>query len=279
MSFQPVIPIGGYAGWSFLTRTREAQQEAFDASAEIARNVAYFEANIGAVTSAEALVSDRRLLQVALGAFGLDDDINSRYFLQKVLEDGTLDPAALANRLSDKRYLEFSKAFGFGDFDTPRTVLSDFPAEIAGAYREQQFEIAVGNQDANMRLALGLDRALGEIASRDTTDDGRWFLVMGQPPVRKVFEAALGLPGSVGALDLDQQLSAFRDKAAARFGDGEIAQFADPERREELVRLFLLRADLGAPGGGVRGASAALAVLQNANGAAGGLFGLLSGAR
>ncbi|MDJ0825612.1 MAG: DUF1217 domain-containing protein [Rhodobacter sp.] len=275
MSFQPVVPFGGYAGWSFLTRTREAQQEAFEASAAMSRDVAYFEETIGSITRAEDLIADRRLLQVALGAFGLDEDINNKYFLRKVLEDGTLDPEALANRLSDKRYLQLAEAFGFGDFDTPRTVLSDFPSEITSAYKQQQFEIAVGAQNPDMRLAMGLDRALGDIVAADTTEDGRWFLVMGQPPVREVFERALGLPTSVGVLNLDQQLTAFRDKAEAQFGGGEVAQFADPEAREALVRLFLLRSDAIAAPAGTSAGSAALALLQAGSGAAGGLFGLL----
>ncbi len=274
MSFQPVIPVGGFAGWSFLNRTREAQQEAFENSAQMKREVAYFEENIASVTSAEDLVADRRLLQVALGAFGLDDDINNKYFIRKVLEDGTLDTDALANRLSDKRYLAMAEAFGFGDFDTPRTVLSDFPAEVTELYQTKQFEIAVGAQDANMRLALGLDSALAEIAGKDTTDDGRWYSVMGDTPVRTVLETALGLPSSVGALDLDQQLTAFRDKASARFGDGEVAQFSDPEKREELVRLFLVQSEIDSQAASISSSSTALTLLQNASGA-GGLTGLL----
>lgn len=277
MSFQPVVPFGGYAGWSFLNRTRETQQDAFNASSTVSRNVAYFEENIGKVASAEDLVADRRLLQVALGAFGLEEDIGNKFFLQKVLEGGTLDPKALANRLSDKRYFEFSKAFGFGDFAMPRTVLSGFPAEIASAYKELQFEIAVGARSPDLRLAMGLDRALSGIAAKDTTEDGRWFLVMGQPPVRTVFERALGLPGSVGALDLDRQLSVFRDKAAARFGSGEVAQFADAGKREELVRLFLLRSDASVATSGTTAGSAALALLTASSGGAPDLLGLLRG--
>jgi len=275
MSFQPAIPVGGYAGWAFLSRTRVAQQKVFDSSAAISRDTAYFNDNIAGVKTAADLVADRRLLAVALGAFGLDEDINNRFFLQKVLEDGTVDPKALGNRLSDKRYLKFSKAFGFGDFATPRTQLSDFGDEITTAYRTAQFEIAVGAQDQNLRLAMGLDRALSDIAGLATTDKGRWFTVMGQPPVRAVFETALGLPASIGALDLDLQLSAFRDKTAARFGDGEVAQFSDPAKREELVRLFLLRADAQAKNSTISGGSTALTLLQAANGGATGVLALL----
>ena len=134
MTYQPVVPVGGYAGWVFLNRTMDTQQAAFNSSAAIQRDVDYFKENIGEISSAEALVNDRRLLSVALGAFGLDDDINNKYFIQKVLDDGTLDDDALANKLSDKRYFEFSKAFGFGDFDTPNTVLSEFPDDIVNEY-------------------------------------------------------------------------------------------------------------------------------------------------
>lgn len=263
MTYSPVIPFGGHAGWAFLSRTRDAQQAAFDNSGKIARDVAYFTENIGKIKTAEQLMGNRRLLEVALGAFGLDEDIGNRYFIQKVLDDGTLDPKALSNRLSDKRYHDLSKAFGFGDFSTPRTVLSDFGTEITAAFKKKQFEKAVGAQNPDLRLALGLDEALGAIAAKKTTADGRWFSVMGQAPVRAVFETALGLPASVGALDLDRQVTIFRERTAARFGgNGEVSQFADPEKRTELRRLFLARTDGQGASQGLSGGSAALRLLQ-----------------
>lgn len=264
MTFTPVLPTGGFAGWAFLSRTRESQEAAFAASSRVANDVDYFRERIAEVKSAEALVSDRRLLRVALGAFGLQDDIGNLFFIRTVLEDGTLDPESLSNRLSDKRYFALAKAFGFGDFDTPRTVLSEFPDEIAQAFVTGAFEVAVGEQDPDMRLALGLDAALSAIAERETSDDGRWYAVMGEPPVRAVFETALALPASVGALDLDQQLGIFRDRLHGRFGSGEITQFADADKRQDLIRSFLLQAQL--KGGGVAGSveSAALTLLHSA---------------
>ena len=242
MSFQPVVPLSGYAGWSFLRRTRDAQQAAFDKSGQIARDTAYFADRIGAVKDADALVSDRRLLRVALGAFGLDADIDSRFFVRKVLSEGTRDDKALSNRLADKRYGEMARSFGF-DLGTPSTVLSDFADRITRAYRERQFEVAVGEQDQNLRLALGVGRDLGAIAGRDTTEKGRWYAVMGNKPLRTVMEGALGLPSSFGALDLDLQLQGFRDAADRVFGDSGVSQFTDPARQEKLIRLFLLRSE------------------------------------
>lgn len=263
MTFQPIIPLAGYSGWAFLNRTMDSQKSAYNASAEIKRDTEYFKENIGSVETVEDLMSDRRLLSVALGAFGLGEDIDSKFFVQKVLTDGTIDSDALANKLSDKRYLEFSRAFGFGDFETPNTVLSAFPNDIISKYQDVQFETAVGEQNNSMRLALNLDRELSEIAAKDTSDNGAWYGVMGNTAVRTVFETALGLPSSIGSLDLDQQLTGFREKTEQYFGDSEISQFSDPEKRDELVRLYLVRNEIAQGNVGTSSAQNALALLSN----------------
>ena len=76
--FQPIIPTDGLAGWRFLQRTYDTQLDSFARSAPVQRDTDYFAQKIASVTSAEELVADRRLLTVALGAFGLQDDINNR---------------------------------------------------------------------------------------------------------------------------------------------------------------------------------------------------------
>lgn len=244
MSFQPIIPTGGLVGWAFLNRTLERQTAAFDASADITRDVDYFAEKIPRIDTAEQLVSDRRLLSVALGAFGLSDDIDNKYFVKKVLEDGSLASDALANRLADDRYLSMTKAFGFGDYDVPRTKLSTFSDEIVSLYRERSFEVAVGEQNESLRFALNAQRELAEIASEGSSDDTKWYRIMGNEPLRVVFETALGLPSSFASLDLDQQLSGFREKSRNQLGDGEISQFSDPEQIDQLVQRYLVRNQL-----------------------------------
>jgi len=264
MNFQPVVPFGGFAGWSFLQRTMVSQKKAFDQSAAMNRDIAYFRDNISKVTSAEALVADRRLLGVALGAFGLDSDINNRYFIKKVLSDGTLTNDALANKLADKRYLKLSQAFGFGDFSVPNTQLSDFADGIVKSYRTRQFEIAVGDQNPDMRLAMNLSRELGDLAASSSGDNTKWYSVMGSIPLRKVFETAFGLPSAFGALNIDKQLDIFRQRASRSFGNGEVSQFQDPAKIAELVRRFLVRSDLNNTASSYSPASTALILLQDA---------------
>ena len=107
MTFQPVIPLSGYTGWRFLQRTLATQQATFNDSAPVKRATEQFRERIGGVRTAADLVKDRALLQVALGAFGLDDDIDNTYFVQKVLADGTTSDDALSSKLADKRYAAF----------------------------------------------------------------------------------------------------------------------------------------------------------------------------
>ena len=127
MSFQPIIPLSGLAGWNFLNRTMDTQRTAFENSPTIKRDTDYFREKIGEISSAKDLVADRRLLGVALGAFGLEADIGNKYFVQKILEDGTLDPEALGNKLADKRYLAMAETFGFGDNAVPLAKLLGLP--------------------------------------------------------------------------------------------------------------------------------------------------------
>lgn len=277
MSFTPVIPLSGYTGWTFLQRTLDSQKATFASGAQMQRDEDYFRQNIGKVETAEQLVSDRRLLRVALGAFGLDDDINNKYFIQKVLADGTTAGSALSSKLADKAYARFSAAFGFGDGGTPATQTAGFADQVLTAYKDRQFEIAVGDQDETMRLAMNARRELADLAGSSSSDNTKWFNVMGSTPLREVFETALGLPSSFGALDLDQQLKTLRDKTDAVLGDGEISQFSDPDKIESLIRRYLVRAQaesgsysLLTPGAG------ALQMLQGASSSSSSASSLLS---
>ncbi|WP_037315242.1 DUF1217 domain-containing protein [Ruegeria halocynthiae] len=241
MTFQPVVPSDGIVGWRFLQRTYDAQLESYSSSTVRERETRYFLENIGKVQSAEDLVSDRRLLQVALGAFGLEGDINNRYFIQKILSDGTSADDALPNRLADKRYRELSEAFGFGPGEVRKTGrVSDMEA-IAQDNVVSRFEIAVGESDDSMRISLYAQHALKDLASQDSSSDTKWFDLMGLPPLRSMMETALGLPSSFAQLDIDKQLEVFKDRLSGLTGSDDLAQFTEEAAVSKLTDQFLAR--------------------------------------
>lgn len=264
MSFQPALPLSGLAGWRFLERTLDTQQAAFAEAPALARDADHFRARIGEIDTAEALVADRRLLTVALGAFGLQQDIDSRFFVRKILEDGTARPDALANRLADKRYADFARAFAFDAPQGPATQRPGFGQEVAARFERQSFEAAVGEQDESLRLALNADRELAALAAAPGTERTKWFRIMGTPPLRRVVETALGLPESFGAQDIDKQIETFQARSDRMIGTRDVSALADAETRDALIQRFLFQDQIARAPAAAAPGSVALTLLQNA---------------
>jgi hypothetical protein len=261
VTYSPILPSSGYAGWTMLKRTMAKQTETFAKSPEIVRDEDYFRANIGKIKTAEDLVKDRRLLKVALGAFGLDADLSNKAFIQKVMSDDTSSATALANKLSDKQYLKLAVAFGFGS-GTPKTATTGFADTIITAYRTRGFETAVGDQDGDLRLALNAQREVTALAGGTSSDTVKWYTILGNTAMKQVFTKALGLPSSISSADLDAQLAAFQDGAEKLFGESTVSQFSDPTKMEGLVRRFLVRSEADTFANTNGSASRALAMLQ-----------------
>lgn len=244
MTFQPAVPLGGYAGWKLLDRTIDAQMDAFAKNPVNDRDMQYFRENIGVIVSAEELVSDFRLLRVALGAFGLQEDLPNRAFVRKALEEGTTNREAFVNRLADKRYRVFSEAFGFGEVAVPKTLQPGFAEDILSRFQRVEFERAVGDQNEELRLSLNLERELPEIAADTPDNDTAWLTVMGNPPLRSAMQTALGLPDTFGLIDLDQQLDVFKEKARTVLGTDQMTEIATEDGIENVIQNYLGRAQL-----------------------------------
>ncbi|MCC5987511.1 MAG: DUF1217 domain-containing protein [Pararhodobacter sp.] len=267
MSFQPVLPTGGYVGWRFLERTLERQQEQHASMPMAQRDEARFREKIGSIDNARALTNDRQLLRVALTAFGLAEDLPNRAFIQRVLESPTSERGSFANRMADRRYQALAAAFGFGETEGPRTREPGFADRVLALYRERSFEAAVGQQDDSMRMALALQRDLTEIAQRDASDEAHWLRVLGTPSLRKVFETAFNLPSAFGAQDLDRQVEIMKRRSRSAFGDSTVSQFTDSDKRDALIRRFFIGeqvAQVSTLGSG----ATALALLQAGQGPA-----------
>ncbi len=259
MTFQPFVPVGGLGGWRFLQNTLETQKEAHGRSPVLERDLDYFRENIGNVTSADELVSDFRLLSVALGAFGLSEDINSKFLIKKVLEEGVIDPESLANRLSDKRYRDMSRAFGFGDFDTPNTVLTTFADGIEERYRDQKFQEDMGRTNDTMRLGLNAQRELAALGEGEGSNRTKWFTLMGTPPLRTVMEGALNLPAAFATLPIDKQLETFQERARDVLGTDQLSEIGQGDVLDRVLDRFTAQAGLSS---GVNVTSPALVLLR-----------------
>jgi len=264
----PSAPIGGIAGWRFMQRTQESQMEAFAATPALDRELAYFKENISKVESVDDLIGDFTLFKVALGAFGMEDKIADKFFFKKVLAEGSEADGAFALRLTDTAYREMSEAFGFGNAGGARVGESDFAQKITDAYQVRQFEKAVGESDSAMRLALNLEREVGKYANGEFPETVGWFQLMANTPLREVFETALGLPASIGSLDVDRQREIFQDANERVFGSRSMDVFQNPENVDKLLRNFFAQEQINSGPGPLTKGMGALTLMQNAVAAA-----------
>lgn len=243
MTYSVAVPINGVAGYRFLVATEANQRTALEESAQISREVQYFKDNISNVTSAEDLVNDRTLLKVALGAFGLGEEIDKKAFVRAILDGGTDDPQSLANRLVDPRYEEFSARFGFGNALGSRVGEADFATRITTQYVDQEFEVSVGQSDTNLRLALEFSRTISSYVNPTGTVTGDWLSIVGNTAMRTVFETAYGLPSQFGALDIDRQVEVLSERTREIFGSGEVSVFENAETADQMISRFLAIAE------------------------------------
>ena len=264
MPISPVLPTSGLTGWKFLNDSLETQEKLFNSSPDISRDVDYFNENIGDVKTLDDFMGDRKLLKVALGAFGLSDEINKGAFVRKVLEEGTADRGAFAVRLNNSDYIDMARVF---DFSSGELSLSESQREnITKQYQEEAFEVSLGEVDNSMRLSLNFKREIAEIADQGLSENAGWFKVMGSVPLRTVFESAFNMPSGFSQLDIDRQKELLSDKANSLFGGKSVDVFKDPEAIETAVRRYLLQEQIASgPTANTPGA-AALSILSGGTG-------------
>lgn len=237
MTYNVQLGSGGYLGWKILERTADRQRAAFEKSTEIQSSRDYFAKNITKVENVDDLVSDYKLLKVALRAFGLDGDIRNRAFIKKVMEADQDDKKSIVNRLTDKRYLELNQAFKFGSKASSQKV--DVQA-VSTLYLTRSFEKSIGESHEELELALNAQRELPRLVSSDSSENTKWYSILSSTALRTVFEGAFGLPDSFSQLPVDRQLQEIKSRAERMIGTSDPAALAKAENMEKLIKRYLI---------------------------------------
>jgi len=102
-----------YLNYQLISRDMPTSIGRVEKQPMVARETAYFQQNIGKVTSIDEFVKDDRLFKFAMKAFGLADMDYAKAFMVKAMKEGVSDPDSFANKLTDKRYAEFVATFNF----------------------------------------------------------------------------------------------------------------------------------------------------------------------
>ena len=262
MTFQPVIPLSGFAGWNFLQSTYDKQLETYSQAPQIQRDMEYFKEKFAQSLPVEDFLSDPRLRRITTTAFGLNGEEWKTGYIRNILEEVQDPESSFLERLNNPQYTSFAKALEPANGNI--NLLSSEIDEIAARYAAESFEIAVGQQDESMRLSLNYQDSISELVTEDSTDQAILFKLLGSVPVRTVLQTALNIPTDINSLDIDRQADYLEERLKSQFGINSIQDLKDPETIEKVVQRYQVLEGINQVSTQLGSASTALVLLGNA---------------
>ena len=184
---------------------------------------AYYQANIGAVTSISQLTSNYRLLSYAMNAYGLGDQVNNKALITKVLQQGTTSSTALANTLANPNWKKFAAAFDFSATGTSAPNSSASTATTVADYQEQQLEETQGQTDPGVQLALYFKREAPTVSSG--------YGILGDQNLLEVVQTAYNLAPTVSASQIDAEAASVTKLVPQ-------STLTDPTKLNQLIEKF-----------------------------------------
>ena len=175
-----------YFSYNYITRNLKQSLTRVENQADVAREAAYYKANIGKVKTVDDFMKDYRLYHYATKAYGLEDMAYAKAFMKKVLESDLNDAKSFVNQLVDKRYREFAAAFSFTGTATPVAQSDNQTDEMIGLYTAtKKSEVDAVAADSNYYSAqignitsadelLNNDRLRNYIYSAFEIDESKW---------------------------------------------------------------------------------------------------------
>jgi hypothetical protein len=194
-----------------------------------AREIAYYKANIGKIKTVDDFVSNPRIFNFAMQAYGLKDMVYAKAFIKKALNEGVASSDAFAMKLSDTRFREFVSTFNFAANGETTTTSDATTQGTVDKYTESLLEEQAGKQSDGLRLALNFKAKIGNVSSI--------YGVLGNAALYQVVRTTLGLPAAMSSVDIDKQAKVIGDKF-------NIADMKDPKKLDAFVTRFLSMYDM-----------------------------------
>lgn len=192
----------------------------------VKNEIAHFEAQMGKIKTVDAFVKNYRVFNFAMKAYGLEDMAYAKAYMKKVLTSDLSDKASFANKLSDARFTNFAKAFGYLNGTSLATAAS--PSDVVKAYVQQSMEDDLGATDQGVKLALYFKRMAPTVKSAYglLADNALW----------QVTKTVYGFPTEMGLADIDQQAKAVKARL-------NIADLQDPAKLDKILKRFTIMWD------------------------------------
>ena len=229
--------------WKQLEKSGDAAQDKWSKQASVQQKISYAKNAVAKAKTVDDLLNDRRFMEFALSAFGLESEIDKKGLLKKVLMSDLSQEDSLANRMNDARYKEMASTLRLKDFGVEGPKLSGVMDGMAARYIKNEFEKAQGNASPGLREAMYFKENASKINSI--------WSVLGDKVLREVVTTALGIPKELAIQGVDAQATYVSNKI-------DITKFKDKKFVDTFIQRYLNTRDQET---------------ANANGTGGGMYG------
>ncbi|QGG89571.1 DUF1217 domain-containing protein [Agrobacterium sp. MA01] len=202
---------------------RTAAREAATKKAEV------YQERIQSIDTVKELLADRDVIDVVIGAYGLDPEDVTDDFLKQVFASDLSDPKSFVNQQPDSRWAELVASFNFdanGNLtrETIGTVQQRGETlETVNKYLRQTLEETEGASNEAVRLALYFERTAPNITDA--------YGLIADDALMAVFRTTFGFSDEFSNMDVDQQARIINDNL-------DLADLQDPTKLERFLQRY-----------------------------------------
>lgn len=202
---------------------RTAAREAATKKAEV------YQERIQSIDTVKELLADRDVIDVVIGAYGLDPEDVTDDFLKQVFASDLSDPKSFVNQQPDGRWAELVASFNFdanGNLtrETIGTVQQRGETlETVNKYLRQTLEENEGASNEAVRLALYFERTAPNITDA--------YGLIADDALMAVFRTTFGFSDEFSNMDVDQQARIINDNL-------DLADLQDPAKLERFLQRY-----------------------------------------
>jgi hypothetical protein len=214
--------------WRQLEKNGDAQQTRFSKQATVQQKVAAAESAVKSAKTVDELLNNRRFMEFALSAYGLESEIDKKGLVNRVLKSNLLDEQSLANRMNDERYRDMAKALQFQALGVTNIKTSAVFESLKARYLKNEFEKAQGQQSPGLREALYFRENIKNAKNP--------YAILGDRTLREVVTKTLDIPREVAIQSVESQAGLLTRKI-------DITKFQDKAFVDKFIQRYLNKMD------------------------------------
>ncbi|CAN0177975.1 unnamed protein product, partial [Phaeothamnion confervicola] len=214
--------------WKQLQKTGDAAQEKWSKQASVQTKIAYAKDVVAKAKTVDDLLNNRKFMEFALSAFGLESEVDKKGMLKKVLLSDLNNIDSLANRMNDSRYREMAAQLRLKDFGVEGPRTPGVMEGLAARYIKNEFEKSQGDASPGLREALYFKENASKINSP--------WAILGDKVLREVVTSTLGIPKEMAIQGVEAQATYLSKKV-------DIEKFKDKRFVETFIQRYLTMKD------------------------------------